>query len=105
MGLLGSVGILIYRTALPLTWLPLCLNPALSKATEIQPQAYLINPLRTKTHLRQAKEYSARQCSPGAKHNTFYLKNIFIKHLLGGMKRHLRHLLDIKTVVMGGDGH
>ena len=26
---------------------------------------------------------------------------MFIKHLLGGMKRYLRHLLDIKTVVEG----
>ena len=60
MGLLGSVGILIYRTALPLTWFPLCLNPALSKATEIQPQAYSINPLRTEIPGSQT-EYSALQ--------------------------------------------
>lgn len=63
MGLLGSVGILIYRTALPLTWFPLCLNPALSKATKIQPQAYLINPLRAK---------GPSQAGKGVQHSTVF---------------------------------
>lgn len=97
MGLLGSVGILIYRTALPLTGFSLCLNPALSKATEIQPQATRLTREELGADLRHSP--SRALCSRyWLQGGTVHLK-MFITHLLRGIKRLLGHLLDIKTVV------